>query len=231
MTRKTSVEIRHNVPLFPLHTVLFPGMMLPLRVFEPRYLRMFDRVLNTREEFGVVLIAKGSEVGGEAIPHDVGTLARVVRMERAEDGTLHVMAQGTRRFRVQALNRQQPYLQARVEVVIERWEETPRTYALAMKVREIWERYVVRLKEVIGLNIPTHDMPTHASDIAFYVASSLRIGVQDRQYLLTRWDTAEMLRAEIRILRREMSLLRFIERTQERENELRLGPTGYLSRN
>ncbi len=231
MTEKASVEIRRNVPLFPLHTVLFPGMMLPLRVFEPRYLRMFDRVLNTREEFGVVLIARGSEVGGGAVPHDAGTLARVVRMERVEDGTLHIMAQGTRRFRVRELNRQQPYLQAHVEVIAEHWEETPRTYALSMKVRELWDHYVTRLKEVVGLNISTQDMPTHAPDIAFYVASSLRTSVQDRQHLLTRWDIADMLKAEIRILQREMSLLRFIERTQDRENELRLGPTGYLSRN
>ncbi len=231
MADKAPTEIRHDVPLFPLYTVLFPGMMLPLRVFEPRYLRMFDRILNTREEFGVVLIAQGPEVGGEAIPHEVGTLARVVRMERTNEGSLHIMAQGTRRFRVQELNRREPYLQARIEIVGEHWDETPRTYALSLKVRELWNRYVSRLKETTGIDLSTQEMPNQAPDIAFFVASSLRTGTRDRQRLLTRWDIADMLAEEILILRRELSLLRFIERTQEEENEKRMGPTGYLSRN
>ncbi len=220
-----------NVPLFPLYTVLFPGMLLPLRVFEPRYLRMMDRVLNTREEMGIVLIAQGREVGGTAVPHEVGTLGRIVRMERLEDGTMHVIVQGTRRFRIRELNRREPYLQARVEVAPERREDSVRAYALSLKVRELWDRYAALMRDVAGMDLAADAPPEEATDLAFFVAAGLQAGLEDRQRLLTRWQVADMLAEEIRILRREISLLRYMERTQESENERRMGPTGYLGRN
>ncbi len=225
------VEVKENVPLFPLYTVLFPGMLLPLHVFEPRYLRLMDRVLNTREELGIVLIAKGKEVGGPAIPHEVGTLGRIVRMERLENGSMHVVVQGTRRFRIREVNHQEPYLQAHVEVVREEREDSVRAYALSLKVRELWHQYSTLLREAIGLDLTPERVPDDATDLAFFVAGNLHAGLTDRQRLLIQWSVADMLAEEIRVLQREISLLRYIKRTQDAENEQRMGPTGYLSRN
>ncbi len=225
------VEVKENVPLFPLFTVLFPNMLLPLHVFEPRYLRLMDRVLKTREELGIVLIAKGKEVGGPAIPHEVGTLGRIVRMERLEDGSMHVIIQGTRRFHIREVNRKEPYLQARVDVVREEREDSVRAYALSLKVWELWQQYSTVLNEAAGLDLTSERPPDDPTDLAFFVAGNLRVGLTDRQRLLTRWKVADMLAEEIRLLRREISLLHYIKRTQDMENELRMGPTGYLSRN
>jgi Lon protease-like protein len=88
-------------PMFPLGTVLLPHMVLPLHVFEPRYRQMVADVLAGDGEFGVVLIERGSEVGGGDVRTDVGTAARVVRAEELPDGRYGLAAVGVRRIRVE----------------------------------------------------------------------------------------------------------------------------------
>lgn len=92
-----------QLPLFPLHTVLFPGGPLPLRIFEPRYLEMVSRCLKTDCGFGVCLISSGSEVGGAAQTYSVGTVARIADWHRRHDGLLGVTAIGERRFRISSV--------------------------------------------------------------------------------------------------------------------------------
>ena len=89
-----------ELPLFPLHTVLFPGGLLPLRVFEPRYLDMVGRALRESTDFGVVLIVSGEEAGAVAEMAAIGTSARIVDFNRLPDGLLGLMCRGSRRFRV-----------------------------------------------------------------------------------------------------------------------------------
>jgi Lon protease-like protein len=89
-----------EIPLFPLHTVLFPDGPLPLRIFEPRYLGMVGECLRNDGEFGVVLITQGGETGEAAYSRDVGCLARIVDWDQSDDGLLTIRAIGTRRFRV-----------------------------------------------------------------------------------------------------------------------------------
>jgi Lon protease-like protein len=91
---------RESVPLFPLHSVLFPGSMLPLRIFEARYMDMARACLKTGEPFGVCLIVEGEEVGTPAVPSAVGCLARIAECDMEELGILRVTAQGLERFRI-----------------------------------------------------------------------------------------------------------------------------------
>jgi uncharacterized protein len=103
-----------TIPLFPLETVLFPGMPLNLRVFETRYLRLIGDVMEREtREFGVVLINHGSEVGGGESRFPVGVMAEVVYMEAA-DGPLLVSCRGGRRFAVEAWESDEPYPTAEV---------------------------------------------------------------------------------------------------------------------
>src|SRR4030042_688749 len=105
-----------SLPLFPLNTVLFPGTILPLHVFEERYKQMIGACLEENSRFGVVLIRSGDEVGGPpAEPHDIGTAARISGLERLPDGRMNLLAVGEERFRIVRLSRQEPYLVAEVE--------------------------------------------------------------------------------------------------------------------
>ena len=92
----TSAEIA----LFPLGTVLFPGGLLPLRIFEQRYLEMVSACLRGNEPFGVCLIREGKEVGAPAVPHPVGCLARIVQWDMQQLGVLNIIARGEHRFRI-----------------------------------------------------------------------------------------------------------------------------------
>ncbi len=95
----TSVETL-RIPLFPLNTVLFPGSLQPLKIFEQRYLDMAATCMKAQTPFGICLIEKGSEVGGNAVPHPVGTLANIANWEMEQLGILMITAQGGRRFRI-----------------------------------------------------------------------------------------------------------------------------------
>jgi len=101
--------------MFPLSTVLFPGAGLPLHVFETRYRALMSDCLDQGGEFGVVLIARGSEVGGGDQRVDVGTLARIDQVAELDDGRMLVVARGVRRIRVEQWLADQPYPRAVVD--------------------------------------------------------------------------------------------------------------------
>lgn len=89
-----------DVALFPLQTVLFPGGLLPLRLFEQRYLDMAKSCLREERAFGVCRIHEGQEVGAPATPDPVGCLARIAHWDMAQLGVLNIVARGERRFRI-----------------------------------------------------------------------------------------------------------------------------------
>src|SRR2546430_14375236 len=87
-----------RVPIFPLNTVLFPGGLLPLRVFEARYMDMTRECLKRDEPFGVCLIHQGSEVGAPAVPEGVGGLAKIQGCDMQQQGILNLKTRGSQRF-------------------------------------------------------------------------------------------------------------------------------------
>lgn len=105
--------------LFPLRTVLFPGMDLDLQVFEERYRLLVAECIESGEPVGVALIKDGPEVGGNAVPHNVGCTAQIRRVTPTRDGRLSLKARGVRRFRIRELHDDQPYLGADVEYPVD----------------------------------------------------------------------------------------------------------------
>jgi uncharacterized protein len=89
-----------NIPIFPLNTVLFPGGVLPLRVFEARYMDMTRDCLKRDKPFGVCLIREGAEVGAPAVPEAVGCLARITDWDMQQQGILGIRTLGGQRFRI-----------------------------------------------------------------------------------------------------------------------------------
>jgi Lon protease-like protein len=111
--------------LFPLRTVLFPGMKLPLQVFEPRYRQLVAECMEYAEPFGVSLIREGAEVGGAAVPYNIGTTALIESVTTAPDGRLHLATMGGRRFRIATLHTDRAYLWAEVEYPLDDMVEVP----------------------------------------------------------------------------------------------------------
>jgi Lon protease-like protein len=93
---------RESLPIFPLQTVLYPGMLLPLKIFEARYMDMARDCLRDGSQFGVCLIREGQEVGAPAIPENVGCIASIAECDMEELGILKVVAKGGERFRIAA---------------------------------------------------------------------------------------------------------------------------------
>jgi uncharacterized protein len=93
-------ESARSLPIFPLHTVLFPGGVLPLRVFEARYVDMTRECMKSEQPFGVALIREGSEVGAAALPETIGCTARITDWDMQQLGVLNIVAVGEQRYRM-----------------------------------------------------------------------------------------------------------------------------------
>src|SRR5688572_32938140 len=104
-----------QLPLFPLHTVLFPGMVLPLHIFEYRYRRMVYHCVTENKPFGVVLIREGSDVGAVPTFHDIGTTAHITRVDPLTDGRMNIATVGQQRFTIHDIEHNEPYLVGLVE--------------------------------------------------------------------------------------------------------------------
>ncbi len=177
------------MPMFPLGTVLFPRALLPLHVFEPRYRTMTERVLRGDGEFGVVLIERGSEVGGGDTRFNVGTVARVVRAQQLADGGYALATVGLRRFRVERWLPDDPYPLAEVVDLAEPPNDDsvpPDATDLRMRARALNALGDVcglyRLAEVQIPDLPAvADAPEQAS---YEMAALAPIGPLDAQRVL-----------------------------------------------
>ncbi len=165
--------------LFPLRTVLFPGMDLQLQVFEDRYRTLVAECLEAGEPFGVVLIREGPEVGGRAVPHQVGCTARITRVAPTRDGRLSLHGVGVRRFRVVQLHDDQPYLGADVEFPVDEVTEVSEE-ALAAARERMQQLY--RLRDTIANEYHREaEVPALAGPLADRVGGLGRGMVTDRQ--------------------------------------------------
>src|ERR1700722_18532641 len=129
--------------MFPLGSVLFPFEMLPLHVFEERYRQMIASCLAGDQRFGVVLIARGSEVGGGDVRHDFGTIATIEVASPTPDGRYGVLARGGERLRVESWLPDAPYPRALVTIESDATTsdvavEIANTLAQLRKLRELW---------------------------------------------------------------------------------------------
>lgn len=128
-----------EIPIFPLNTVLFPGGLLPLRVFEARYMDMTGECMREKKPFGVCLIRSGREVGEAAVPEDVGCLAHITDWDMQELGVLSLRTLGGQRFRIRDRNvGAQGLIRARVDLIApEAAADIPEEYSACIRLLEL----------------------------------------------------------------------------------------------
>lgn len=176
-------------PMFPLGTVLLPSALVPLRLFEPRYLRLYDDV-GEGGEFGITLIERGHEVGGDDDRFGVGCRARIVASAAVEDGSILVFVAGTQRLRVTEWLRSDPYPRARTEP-IDDGPETARTAALVEECVGAWRTTRALLSEA---GIDVGDEPELSPDpglVMYQIAHLAPLQELDKQRLLECVDLDE----------------------------------------
>lgn len=224
-----SVNVWSDLPLFPLNTVLFPGMVLPLHIFEERYKLMIRRCLEEERPFGVVLIREGQEAGGSAVPHGVGTTAIIAGVSPLTDGRMNLVTVGSERFRIGALERGLPYLVGSAEPWPLTGAASDHARELVKPVQTLFQQYLSLLVTAKGVEVEVEEVPSEARSLGLLVAIALDLPMSQKQHLLTRPTVAEMLRAERSILRRERLLLEHIVHTQTDQWEG--GYSGLLAKN
>ncbi len=217
-----------DLPLFPLNVVLFPGMVLPIRVFEPRYREMINRCIEENSPFGVVLIQEGREVGGPAIPHNIGTATRIMRVEREEDGQMNITTVGTQRFRILKVNHNKSYLTGKVAHYPVINGQTRVAVQMAQKVRPKVVEYVDLLAKASQTQLKLDRLPEDPMTLAFLVAIALQVNNQHKQQLLEMAGVPEILDRERYLLSWEVLLLDYMIQTQPAILKMSGGPTGYI---
>ncbi len=220
------------LPLFPLTTVLFPGMRLPLHVFEQRYRQLVGDLLERPEprRFGVIAIREGRETGVDGVTavHEIGCIATIRRVESLDDGRYDLATVGTQRFRLIRLDRSLPYFQGEIEPLPEQIggaepasaeagiAETGSAEAgiaetallAAQRVQAAFRGYLNALADRGGGVISVADLPDEPLLLSYIVAAAMIIDLPERQALLAAPDALSRLRAERSLLVREVGMLR-----------------------
>jgi len=206
-----------TMPLFPLGTVLFPGLVLPLHIFEERYRQLVRDLLDEPEpqEFGVIAIRKGRETGvnGVSALHEIGCTARLRQVTQHDDGRFELVTVGTQRFRLLGLDRSRPYLRGEIDLLT---EETGDEAAAALAVKAVQHTFreyldALATRGAARINVP--ELPDEPVLLSYLVAASMIVELSDRQVLLAEPDAAGRLAAERALLTRETRILRTLTST------------------
>lgn len=198
-----------RLPIFPLDAVLFPGLVLPLQIFEERYRDLMRDLLEGEEpyRFGVVSIELGHEVGPGAARRlaAVGCTAEIRGVERHDDGRYDVVTTGGPRFRVEDVDDSLSYLRADVTLLPE--EDGPGADKITEPVAHLFRRYCDRLSEHGAEVADLGDLPAEPVELSYLVAASMVLDRPDKQRLLQAEDAATRLHLAYDLLRRENLLL------------------------
>lgn len=176
----------YELPLFPLNTVLFPGMPLPLRIFEPRYKEMIGWCVQEKRPFGVVLIREGqAENGPLAKPYKIGCSAQITQVEPLEDGQFAILSIGQERFRIRSLKKDKPYLVGQVETLLLEEEPLPQLDTKSQKLYQSVITYLNTLARASGQAFDAQaQVPKEPLDLIYLAASVIHVPMNEKQTLL-----------------------------------------------
>jgi uncharacterized protein len=201
-----------TLPLFPLGTVLYPGLLLPLHVFEDRYRQLVADLLAGPEprRFGVIAIREGRETGADGIRalYDIGCTAALRQVTELDDGRYDLVTVGTQRFLLTGVDSARPYLQGEVDLLAETTGDETGAAMAARSVQDAFRSYAGALAERGVTQVSLPDLPDDPILLSYLVAASMVIDLHDKQALLAEPDALHRLVAERMLLSRETTMLR-----------------------
>ena len=206
-----------TLPLFPLGTVLYPGLLLPLNIFEERYRELVRDLLDGPEprRFGVIAIRKGRETGVDGISalYPIGCTATVREVAEQDDGRYHLLTVGTQRFRLASLDKSRPYLQGEVDLLEEEVGDEAAAGLAVHAVQRGFHGYVEALASRESVEVTVPELPDEPLLLSYLVAASMILDLPVRQDLLAEPDAERRLGAERALLARETTMLRSLTAT------------------
>lgn len=216
------MDERGELPIMPLHSVLFPGAPASLYVHEERYREMLARCLAGDGLFGVALLKSGQEVGGTGIPHDIGTLAKIVHVTKLPDDSSLVLARGRTRFRINNITRLSPVVEAAVEVLGDNAELLPSDEALVAEARQRLGELLGMIMRMLGEEEVEPPIPEDPTSLSYAVAVHVQAPLEVQQRLLEAGSVAARLEMGLPMLRREVSYYRVMRAAKEQQERLGL---------
>ena len=206
-----------TLPLFPLGTVLYPGLLLPLNIFEERYRELVRDLLDGPEprRFGVIAIRRGRETGVDGISalYQIGCTATLREVAEQEDGRYLLVTVGTQRFRLASLDHSRPYLQGEVDLLEEEVGDEAAAGLAVHAVQRGFHGYVEALASRESVEVSVPELPDEPLLLSYLVAASMILDLSVRQDLLAEPDAERRLGAERALLARETTMLRSLTAT------------------
>jgi uncharacterized protein len=198
----------YELPLFPLNTVLFPGMPLPLHIFEERYKEMIADCIRENRPFGVVLIAEGSaEDSPTAKPYAIGCTAEIAQVQPLEQGRMLIMTVGRERFRIVRLEYGKPYLVGMVEPAPLETEDTNRLNREADTLYPLVIDYLQKLEAIGSIEVEENQIPDEPIPLIYLAATLIQLPADEKQDFLSANRATYLARKLVHVYRRELSLM------------------------
>lgn len=214
-----------QIPLFPLETVLLPEMVLPMRIFEPRYVAMLRDLQAERRiqgghgplEFGIIALRSGfsraddwprAEAGVPDV-YPIGCMAQIHQLKKVED-LYQMKVSGGRRFEVRSFQTDKTYLRAEVSDLIDAADPDPEgTDRAATDSLRLFNEYTKQVQTRLGaqISIEAETIPTDPKDLSWLIAAAIRLPRSERQALLSTHSDADRLALQVALLRREVACL------------------------
>jgi len=206
-----------RLPLFPLGTVLYPGLVLPLHIFEDRYKQLVIDLLAGPEprRFGVIAIREGRETGVEGVSalYEIGCLATVREITELDEGRYELITVGTERFELHAIDDSKPYFVGEVELLDDPVGPEVEARLAVGAVQRGFRGYLNMLADIGSATISVPDIPDEPVLLSYLVAASIIVDLPERQRLLAQPDALGRLTAERALLAKETAILRSLGST------------------
>ena len=212
-----------ELPLFPLNTVLFPGMQLKLHIFEERYKLMMNECIAAEQPFGVVLIKSGQEAHGPtAVPHKIGCSAKIAQVQRLPYSRLNILTIGERRFRIQSIIHSEPYLLADVAYFSLQEDRPQAIHRYSQSLRPLIIRYLQLLSSAEKIRFDPEQIPRTPKSLVQVASILLQTENTQKQTLLSIAPMSQLLRLLVEIYGLETMLLKI--RLSPPDSDFSIGP-------
>ena len=169
---------------------------------------MLRECMESDNRFGVALIREGPEVGGPAIPHEIGTVAHITQVNRIDGDRFFVSAVGVQRFRVLTLTQREPFVTAEVELLEETGPTLESSDELVRDATDVFSRYAQASVGISGGWVSRTRVPSDPEALSYHIANSIQMDVGEKQRLLEHDSAASRLTAEVELLEQAYAGLR-----------------------